>query len=84
MKTSKLYLILLIGMKDMRTKVDRDKLVKQKGKVTIPEELTGFVLDSKIKQRMQELLLEAIASQVSEDPKKGPFSMEGENDERIT
>jgi hypothetical protein len=62
----------------MRTKVDRDKLVKQKGKVTIPEELNSFVLDSKVKQRMQELLLEAIASQVPEDPEKGPFSMEGD------
>ncbi|MCF7926313.1 MAG: hypothetical protein K9L74_01885 [Candidatus Izimaplasma sp.] len=48
----------------------------------MPEELNRFVLDSKIKQRMQELLFEAIASQVSEDPKKGPFSMEGEENER--
>jgi hypothetical protein len=71
-------------MKDMQVKVNRDKLVKQKGEIPIPKKLHKIELNQKTETRMQELLLEAIALSTSKDPKVGPFSMEGEDDERIT
>ena len=68
----------------MLVKVNRDNLVKLKGKVPIPKELQQIEFNQKIETRMQELLIKAVAISTSKDPKTGPFSMEGEDDERIT
>lgn len=68
----------------MRVSINRNELVKSKGMLPLPKELSNIELPDKVVQRAQELILEVLAQSIQEDPKMGPFSMEGEDYEGTT
>jgi len=57
----------------MQTRIDRNTLVKHKGRLEVAEEIINYNMDEETNAFIQRQILEVIGNQITEDSKQSPL-----------